>query len=413
MIQYKKHVLSNGLRVIIHQDKSTPMAVVNLLYEIGSKDELHSKTGFAHLFEHLMFSGSKNVPDFDYEIELASGENNAFTSPDITNYFDVLPAINIETAIWLEADRMQSLEISKEALDIQKKVVVEEFYETCLNLPYGDAWHHIVKMAYNNHPYSWPTIGLVPDHIKEATLEDVQDFFDQHYHPGNAILVIAGNIEEEETLKMVEKWFNRIPLMPSKKRSIGKAIIKNEFRTKTIKAAVPSNMIYLNYGMSNRLDPKYYAADLLSDILSNGKSSRFYQKLVKDEAIFSQIDASITGVNGEGLFTIEGQLMPDISFDFAQSKIETELILLQNQLVDENELLKVKNKVESNLVFSDLSITNKAYNLAYYESLGKLELVNQEKEQYKQVKQRDILNIAKELFVKENTIILKYESTNE
>ncbi len=408
MIDYKRYVLDNGLRVIIHQDKSTPMAILNLLYEVGARNEQRSKSGFAHLFEHLMFGGTTDVPDYDKEIELAAGENNAFTNSDITNFYDVLPANNIETAIWLEADRMQNLKINEKSLSIQKKVVVEEFYETSLNLPYGKAWHFILEMAYGTHPYSWPTIGLVPEHIKDAKLEDVQNFFDEFYHPSNAILVIAGNVDFS-IIELVKKWFGDIPKSSIEKKSIPKAVIKSNFRTKTIVKQVPSEIIYMAFGMCDRLSSHYYATDLLSDILANGKSSRLYQNLVKDNQIFGHIDAYVTGNQGEGLFVIEGQLMDGIELDFAQDMIQKELALLKIDLIEEVELQKLKNKIESNLVYSHLSISNKSYNLAYYESLGDISLINKEKEYYASVSREEIRDAAKRLFVTDNTIVLKYQ----
>ena len=308
MIDFSRFELANGLRVVVHEDKSTPMIAVNILYNVGARDESPDKTGFAHLFEHLMFGGSANIPNFDEPIQMAGGENNAFTNNDITNFYNILPAENIETAFWLESDRMLSLNFSKESLEVQRKVVLEEFKETCLNQPYGDVWHHISEMAYKVHPYQWPTIGKVPKHVEDATLEDVKNFFYKYYRPNNAILVVSGNTTVEIMKALSAKWFGQIP----KGDDVGAKNIPQEPKQqqlvqRTKYAKVPIDSLYLAFHIPGRVDEDYYATDLLSDVLSNGASARLYRRLLKEKRLFSQIDAYITGNIDPGLLIIEGK----------------------------------------------------------------------------------------------------------
>ena len=358
LIQYNRFVLENGLRVIVHQDTSTPMAAVNVLYDVGARDESPEKTGFAHLFEHLMFGGSANIPSFDSPMQLAGGENNAFTNNDITNFFDTLPADNIETAFWLESDRMMSLNFSKDSLEVQRKVVLEEFKETCLNQPYGDAWHHIANTAYRKHPYRWPTIGLVPKHVEDATLADVKEFFFKYYRPNNAILSIAGNVEAEKMKALANKWFGSIPAGDTPIRKLPKEPIQRKSKRLTKKAKVPIDALYMAFHIVGRKDRDYYATDLLSDILSNGGSSRLYRKLLKEQRLFSSIDAYLTGNIDPGLLVIEGRPAPGISLATAEAAIWKELRLLRKDLVPKEELLKYQHKIESALTFSEVNILN-------------------------------------------------------
>jgi len=379
MVKLEKHILPNGLRVILHEDTTTPMVAVNVVYDVGSRDESPDRTGFAHLFEHLMFGGSANVPDFDIPIQMAGGENNAFTNSDMTSFYNVVPAANVETPLWLESDRMQSLTISEEALSVQQKVVVEEFKETCLNEPYGDLMHHITSLAYTVHPYRWPTIGLVPEHISEATLADVQAFYDKHYHPANAVLVIAGNIPADRSLALAQKWFGPLPA------------------------------IYRAYGMVPRLHDDYYAYDLLSDVLGNGRSSRLYQRLHKEQNLFSVIDSYISGSFDAGLFMLEGQPLPHVSADQARAAILAELHDMQTTPILESELQKLKNKVEASLEYAEVSILHKAQSMAYFELLGDANLINQESSSYQAVTSEDILRVANELFEEDNCSEVVYE----
>ena len=402
MIAFERKILNNGLRVIIHQDTSTPMVAVNVLYDVGSRDEDPDKTGFAHLFEHLMFGGSKNIPDFDTPIQLAGGENNAFTNADMTNFYNIIPAANIETCLWLESDRMLQLEFSKKSLKTQKKVVIEEFNETCLNQPYGDLWHRISNLSYKSHPYRWPTIGLIPEHIKNANMKDVKSFFRKFYRPDNAILVIAGNLDYELGFQLAEKWFGDIPKGESWKRNIIQESSQNEYRYEEVIADVPMVSINMAYHMPDRLHPDYYAYDLLSDILSNGASSRLYRRLVKEEAIFSEIDAYLTGSTDPGLFIIAGKPMPGIELQEARVRIKKELQELCDKKITESELIKIKNKAESNLVFSEINILHKAMSLAYFELLGDTDEINRESDLYQKVTVEDIQRVARKIFAEVN-----------
>lgn len=411
MITFERFKLANGLTVIIHEDKSTPMVAVNVVYNVGSKYEEPDKTGFAHLFEHLMFGGSINIPDFDDHIQDAGGENNAFTNTDLTNFYEVLPAENIETALWLESDRMLQLRFSKKSLDTQKKVVIEEFKETCLNEPYGDMWHHLSRLCYEVHPYQWPTIGKDMSHIAEATLDEVKTFFYHYYRPDNAVLVLAGNIDVKKGIELVEKWFGSIPAGHYTKPNYLYEPPQIEFRQDILRQDVPHDAVYQGYHMAGRMDDGFYACDLLSDVLANGRSSRFYQRLYKDQELFSTIDAFISGTVDPGLFIIEGKTMPGISMEKAKKAIKLELDMLKNDLISEQELSKLKNSVESSLLYSEVSVLNKAISLAYFEVLGDADMINIEAERYHNVTAEDIRNAAQQVFREENCSEVLYEAT--
>lgn len=411
MIEFTEHILSNGLQVLVHEDKSTPMIAVNLLYKVGSKDEREDRTGLAHLFEHLMFGGSKNVPEFDDPIQLAGGENNAFTNSDLTNYYNIVPAANIETIMWLESDRMANLIMSQKALDIQRKVVLEEFSETCLDEPYGDAWHHLMALCYKNHAYRWPTIGLVPKHVAEVTLDEVKSFFDCHYSPSNAIMTIGGNISFDKAVKLVEKWFGDIE---NKQVSITKPMSiyeppQVEERRKIVKADVPARVLYMAFHMGDRLSKEYYATDLMTDILSNGRSSRFFKNLYRGGEIFSSIDAFISGTMDPGLVIIEGRLNDDMGFEEAEEAIWAELTKIKVEAILPTELQKVKNKLLSSLEFSEVNILNKTINLAYFKNLGDAHLINDQMKLYNQVTVEDIQRISQQILRKENSSVLWYD----
>lgn len=411
MITFERFKLTNGLTVIIHEDKSTPMVAVNVVYNVGSKYEEPDKTGFAHLFEHLMFGGSINIPDFDDHIQDAGGENNAFTNTDLTNFYEVLPAENIETALWLESDRMLQLRFSKKSLDTQKKVVIEEFKETCLNEPYGDMWHHLSRLCYKVHPYQWPTIGKDMSHIAEATLDQVKTFFYHYYRPDNAVLVLAGNIDVKKGIELVEKWFGSIPAGHYTKPNYLYEPPQIEFRQDILRQDVPHDAVYQGYHMASRMDDGFYACDLLSDVLANGRSSRFYQRLYKEQELFSTIDAFISGTVDPGLFIIEGKTMPGISMEKAKKAIKLELDMLKNDLISEQELSKLKNSVESSLLYSEVSVLNKAISLAYFEVLGDADMINIEAERYHNVTAEDIRNAAQQVFREENCSEVLYEAT--
>jgi predicted Zn-dependent peptidase len=412
MIKYHRFTLENGLRVLVHEDSSTPMVAVNVLYDVGSKDESPNRTGFAHLFEHLMFGGSLNIPNFDSPIQLAGGENNAFTNTDITNFYNLLPAENMETAFWLESDRMLELNFSEKSLDTQRKVVVEEFKETCLNQPYGDVWHHLMDLTYKVHPYRWPTIGLIPEHVEEANLDEVKDFYYRYYRPNNAILVVAGNCTLEQVKGLTEKWFSEIPKGEISKRKIPQEPKQTVYRRALKEADVPVDAIYMAFHIPDRLAPEYYAVDLLSDILCNGQSSRLYRKLVKNEEIFSDIDCYITGTIDPGLFIVEGKPADGVTLETAEKAIWTELELLKNKLISAEELQKIKNKAESTLIFSELNVLTKTINLAFFELLGDADLINRETQLYQVITSEEIQEQAQKVFAKENCSTLIYKATN-
>ena len=408
MIRFSKHQLANGLRVLVHEDASTPMAAINLLYNVGARDESPDKTGFAHLFEHLMFSGSENVKDFDDPIQRAGGDSNAFTNNDVTNFYDLVPAENIETVFWLESDRMLSLNINERDLDIQRKVVVEEFKETCLNEPYGDVWHHLADLAYTQHPYRWPTIGKVPRHVEEATLEDVRDFFYKYYCPNNAILVVAGNVKEEQVLKLADKWFGDIPSRTVPERQLPPEPPQVMLQRRVQQAKVPVDALYLAFHVPERSHRDFYIVDLISDILGNGPSSRLFRKLHKEKPVFNSIDSYVTGSIDPGLLVIDGQPVDGVSLEEAEKAVWKELQLLKDELISEKELQKYKNKIESTLVFSESNILNKAINLAFFELLGNANLINEEARFYQEITVEDIQRVARQVFVEENCSALFY-----
>lgn len=412
MIQFEKFTLANGLRVIVHQDLSTPMAVMNILYDVGARDEDPEKTGFAHLFEHLMFGGSINIPDYDEPLQMAGGENNAYTTNDLTNYYIQIPAENLETAFWLESDRMLSLAFGEKSLETQRKVVIEEFKEHYINKPYGDVQQKIRELAYKKHPYRWMTIGKELSHIENATLEDVKNFFFKHYRPVNAIMVVAGNVTTEKVKALAEKWFGDIPSGEKYNRKLPQEPTQNEERKQEVKANVPLDAFYKCWHMPGRLDKRYYIMELLSDILSGGGSSRLYQSLVKEKQLFSNIDCHHFGSTDNGLVIIEGKLVKGVKMEDAEKAVEEELDKMKNELVSENELQKVKNKTESMLAFEDMSVMSRATSLAYYELLGDAEWMNTELEKYAAVTTTDILEESRIVFRNENSSTLYYLSNN-
>ncbi len=413
MIQFERFILSNGLKVIVHQDLSTPMAVMNIMYDVGARDEDSSRTGFAHLFEHLMFGGSVNIENYDEPLQMAGGENNAYTTNDLTNYHIQLPAENLETAFWLESDRMLSLAFSEKSLDVQRKVVSEEFKEHYLNKPYGDVWHKLRELTYKVHPYRWMTIGKDLSHIENATVEDVKQFFFKHYRPVNAILVVAGNITTEKVKTLAEKWFGDIPAGTPYKRDLPQEPVQNEERRMEVKADVPLDALYKCWHMGSRLDKKYYITDLLTDILSGGGSSRLYQSLVKEKKLFSAIECHHMGSTDNGIVVIEGKLVKGVNINEAEAAVEIELEKMKNELVSETELEKVKNKTESMIAFEDMSVMSRANSLAYYELLGDAAWINMELEKYAEVTREDIMEECRTIFRATNSSTLHYLSNNK
>jgi len=409
MIQYNRDKLNNGLTVITHKDSSTPIVAVNVLYKVGSRDEEPEKTGFAHLFEHLMFGGSINIPVYDEPLEKAGGENNAFTNNDITNYYLTLPVQNIETAFWLESDRMLGLDFSERTLEIQKKVVSEEFRQRYLNQPYGDVWLYLRPLAYKVHPYRWATIGMDISHIENARLDDVKAFFKKYYNPSNAILAVCGNIDHDNIMCMIEKWFGNIQPGETNKFIYPLEPEQLEARKQVLKRVIPQKMIFKAWKMCSRTDKKFYATDLLSDILSAGTSSRLYEELVKKKKIFTEINAYITGEAGEGLFVVSGRINDNNDFETAEKNIMQELNKVITDGVSKRELEKIKNRAETIFTFSNIQVLNKAMSLAYADFLGNVELINNDILYFQKVTAEEIQNIAKELFDENKSNTLYYD----
>ena len=412
MIHYNRFVLDNGLRVIVHEDTTTPMAVLNVLYDVGARDENPGKTGFAHLFEHLMFGGSINIPDYDGPLQRAGGENNAYTTNDVTNYYCQLPAENIETAFWLESDRMLSLAFNKKSLDVQRKVVVEEFKEHYINKPYGDAWHKLRGLAYKQHPYQWMTIGRELAHIEQARLEDVKAFFFKHYRPANAIAVVAGNVTTEKAKQLAEKWFGPIESGERYIRQLPQEPKQTSSRELNVNGDVPLDAFYKSWHMPGRLDAGYHAADLITEILGGGGSSRLFQNLVKEKRLFSNIECYHFGSLDPGLLAIEGKLVKGVKMEDAESAVEEELEKIKAQLVSDDELQKVKNKTESMIAFEDITVMSRANSLAFYELLGNPELINEELGKYNAVTAEDIQSLSGQIFDPANSNVLRYYSNN-
>ena len=410
MIEFNKFQLSNGLRVIVHQDKSTPIACLNILYDVGARDEDPEQTGFAHLFEHLMFGGSLNIENYDEPLQLVGGENNAFTTNDITNYYLTLPVENLETGFWLESDRMLSLAFSDKSLEVQRNVVIEEFKQRYLNQPYGDVWLLLRPMAYKVHPYMWDTIGKEISHIENAKIENVKNFFKKYYSPNNAIMVVAGNVEVDDVKRLAEKWFGPIPKGPDNKRNLPKEPVQTEARSLTVERNVPVNAIYKAFHMCSRKDKAYYAVDLISDVLSQGNSSRLHKSLIKEKKMFSDIHAYVLGDFDEGLFVISGKLIQGISMEEADAAIWAELEKIKNEPVASDELTKVKNKMEATHVFGEVEVLNKATNLAISELLGNTNLINEEVQHYLDVTADQIRQQAQHIFKKENCSTLYYKA---
>jgi zinc protease len=410
MIAFEEFQLDNGLRVIVHEDPTVQIAVMNILYDVGSRDEQPDKTGFAHLFEHLMFGGSKNIPSYDEPLQLVGGENNAFTNTDITNYYLTLPATNLETGFWLESDRMLSLSFDPKVLEVQRKVVIEEFKQRYLNQPYGDVWLKLRPLAYKTHPYQWATIGKEISHIENATLDDVRDFFYTHYVPNNAILVVAGNVTIEQVKALCEKWFAPIPAGKRRERQLRREGPQTEKRISEVSAAVPADAFYKAWHMPGRFHDDYYACDLLSDILSRGQSSRLYQKLVKEKEIFTSISSFVMGSIDPGLLVVSGRVKPGVSLSEADAEVQAIL----NEMIDkgptDEELRKVKNQAGATIEFGEIEVMNRAMNLAFAKLSGDAHLVNQELDLIERVSVGDVRRVASEILKESNSSTLYYRA---
>lgn len=410
MIEFERFTLENGLKVIFHKDPTTPLAVVNTLYDVGARDEDPSKTGFAHLFEHLMFGGSVHIPDFDAPLQHAGGESNAFTSNDITNYYDVLPAQNIETALWLESDRMLSLAFTPKSLETQRNVVIEEFKQRYLNQPYGDVWLKLRPLAYHAHPYQWATIGKEIKHIEDAQMEDVKAFFAKYYNPSNAILCIAGNFELEQVKTLVNKWYGDIPSGLKPARILPAEPQQTEFREQIIERNVPSDAFYYAFKMPERKSPDYYIADILSDALGRDKSSRLYVKIQKELKLVTEIGAYITGSLDDGLIIISGKLSPDVTFQQLDDALWIVLNEIKETTISDIELARLKNKIKTAKAFQEQGLLNRAMNLCLFELLGDAEGVNQEALIYSEIEPKHIQTVAKQVLNQSNCSLLKVKT---
>jgi predicted Zn-dependent peptidase len=408
-ISFEKFTRENVLRVLVNQDITTPMVAVNVIYDVGARDEVVTQTGFAHLFEHLMFGGSENIPSYDEPLQMAGGENNAYTTNDITNYYIQLPLQNLETAFWLESDRMKSLDFSEKSLEVQRKVVCEEFKEHYINKPYGDAWKHLRELAYQKHPYQWMTIGKELSHIEDARLDDVKNFFFKHYRPVNAVLCVAGNVTTEQVKTLAEKWFSDIPSGEKTNRNLPLEPLQTEVRTQTVTANVPLDAVYKAWHIPGRLEEGYHAIDLITEIIGNGYASRLFQRLVKEEQLFSHVSCYHTGSIDPGLLVVEGKVSEGISTEAANDAIEKEMKLLLEEGITELELEKAKNKIESMIEFEDISLINRANNLAFYELLGNAHQINHEWERYQQVTTASLLKTARKYLRYDNCCTLLYQ----
>ena len=397
MIPFEKYKLDNGLTVILHKDVNTPIAAVNITYNVGSRDENPNRTGLAHLFEHLMFGGSKNIPKYDEPLQRVGGENNAFTSVDITNYYLTLPIQNLETAFWLESDRMNELAFSQKSFDNQRNVVIEEFKQSYLNQPYGDAMLLLKPLAYQVHPYQWNTIGKNIEQIAQTSIEEIKDFFYTFYAPNNAVLSVAGNLDMDKTKSLIDKWFSPIPMRKQYNRNLPQEPVQMQARMLEVERDVPINCLYKAYKMGKRTDSNYHTIDLISDILSNGESSRLQQVLVKDKQLFSSINAYVSGTFDDGLFVVQGYLTPDVSFEQAEETLLEELEKLKTNYISDYELEKVKNRVKTVLYYSELQVQDKAMNLGIAEIMANAELVNEEESKYDAVNSQNIYAESKKI----------------
>lgn len=411
MVVFEEFVLENELKVIVHPDPSVQVAVINILYDVGSRDEHPDKTGFAHLFEHLMFGGSKNIPSYDEPLQLVGGENNAFTSTDITNYYLTVPAANLETGFWLESDRMMSLSFDPNVLEVQRKVVIEEFKQRYLNQPYGDVWLKLRPLAYTAHPYSWATIGKEISHIENATMDDVRNFFFTHYLPSNAVLVVAGNVTKEQVKALAEKYFAPIPAGKRKDRKLPTEPKQTQKRTLTVDANVPANALYKTWHMAGRFSQQYYATDFVSDMLSRGHSSRLYQQLVKEREIFTSISSFVMGTIDPGMLVVSGRVKEGVSLQQAEAEVDAVLADFKVNM-SERELEKVKNQALATLEFGEVEVLNRAMNLAFASLSGDAGLINKEGDIISSIQLHDVQQVANEALREENASVMYYQAAN-
>lgn len=412
MINFEEFRLDNGLHVIVHEDPNSMQVCLNILYHVGARNENPERTGFAHLFEHLMFGGSKNIPTFDEPLQAVGGDNNAFTSNDFTNYYTTIPSTNVETAFWLESDRMLSLSFDPEVLEVQRSVVIEEFKERYLNQPYGDSWLKLRPLAYQVHPYRWATIGREISHIEKATMDDVKGFFSKFYGPNNATLVLAGGITLKEAKRLTEKWFGPIPAIQVGNKVLPQEPKQKEKRLLEVSAEVPAKALYKSFHMPGRSDKRYHTADLLSDLLGRGKSSPLYRELVNDQQLFHSISAYVVGSADPGLMMIEGKLKDETSFEAAEEGIKKVITTIREGNVEEGSVDRIKSQAEASIAFGEVELLNRAVGLAYSAFLGNPDLINQELEAVQSVGKNDLLDLANEILLEDNTTTLHYYKSN-
>ena len=405
-LSYETFTLSNGLKVVVHEDKSLPKVVVNILYRVGSKDEEESLTGFAHLFEHLMFEGSKHIPHYDKELQRVGGDNNAFTSADITNYYLSMPSNQLETAFWLESDRMLALDISQEKLAIQQSVVIEEYKQRYLNQPYGDAYLHLLPLHFEKHPYRWATIGKSIEHVAQASLKDVEQFFYGFYAPNNAVMVVAGDVRRAEVERLAEKWFGNIPERPLKKNSLPAEPLQSEAKRKEVTGNVPFPAVYKMFHIPAYGERDYFTLDLISDLLSNGKGAWLYEDLIKKHKVATSVSAFVWGHLDPGAFSINGYVSENASTEEYESQLRNCLDRLAH--LPEQELTRVKNKVEASFILQKTQLLEKAMAFAYSDAAGDLSLVNKVPEIYRSITVEDIYRVTQHYLQEKNCSTLLY-----
>ena len=425
-LQFQRHILANGLRLIVHEDHSTPLASCNVVYNVGSRDENPDMTGMAHLFEHFMFTGSRNIADFDAQLQRVGAINNAYTTQDITHYYITLPAVNIEHALWLESDRMLELAFQQEKLDIQKHVVIEEFKENFLNRPYGDMWMLYNQFYFQKHPYQWLPIGKEISHIEKVTMDNMKAFFYTFYRPNNAVLTISGNVKFEEIVPLVEKWFGAIPAGPvssvetrhgtslqdTREKQFPQEDPPTQHRLFEVHRKVPADMLFKGWPTCGRLDSDFYAYDMLSDLFGSGQSSYLYKKFVMEEAVFTDISAYITGTLDPGIFIIGGRPAEGVSIEEADQKLNDFLYQLPENCISAHDLQKVKNRVESIILQNDIKIEDRSSSLAVAESFSCAEDFNDETNRYFAVTEEQINTLCHNIFRQEQEATMFYRTIN-
>lgn len=408
MISFNKYVLSNGLKLLHHYNATTQMVALNLRYDVGARDENPERTGLAHLFEHLMFGGSANAPDFDGALQAAGGSSNAWTGNDCTNFYEVLPAHNIETAFWLESDRYLNLCLDEQSVATQKSVVIEEFKQRYLNRPYGDVSHLMRSLAYKSHPYRWPVIGVKPEHIAEASMQEIEDFYNTHYSIDRMVLCVSGNVTFQRAVELTEKWFGDLAPRASLKRDLPVEPAQTQPRVLKVHSDVPENMIVRIYHMCGANDPDFVASDLVSDVLANGPSARFHRNVLITTDLFTELDAVILGCDDPGLLYVTARLANGVDAQKALDVIDGEIDKLLREGVSERELKRYANQHVARELNENILYDAVAEKLCKYEMLGDASRINTENDEYQTVTVDHFNRVARELFRAENCSTLYY-----